>query len=353
MNVNRRGFLLGPAAAAAAVSAPRAMAAQAAAAPKAGQPPRRRGNPIAVSTYSFWRYRAGAKLKIEDCIALACDMGFDAVEILEVQMHRKDDAYLQGLKRQAFLAGLSLCGLSTHQDFVSPKADERQANVKKTIASIELAYKLGIPTIRVNTGRWGTSKNFNELMKNRGVEGALPGYTDEDGFGWVIASLKQCLPAAAKRGVVLGLENHWGLGLTPQGVMRIVDAVDSPWLRVTMDTGNFLEDPYERLAMIAAKTVFVQAKTYYGGGVWYTLELDYDRIAAILRKHRYRGYVSLEFEGREDPKTAIPKSLALLRKAFAAVQLGRADVDCGQIPCRTDWGNSVASSAAVGYGKGM
>jgi hypothetical protein len=37
----------------------------------------------------------------------------------------------------------------------------------------------------------------------------------------------------------------------------------------------------------------------------------------MLRKHGYRGYVSLEFEGNEDPKTAVPKSLALLRKAFA------------------------------------
>ena len=85
-----------------------------------------------------------------------------------------------------------------------------------------------------------------------------------------------------------------------------------------MDTGNFLEDPYQRLERIAPKTVFVQAKTYFGGGTWYTLELDYKRIAGILRKHKYRGYISLEYEGREDARTAIPKSLALLRKAFSA-----------------------------------
>ena len=62
--------------------------------------------------------------------------------------------------------------------------------------------------------------------------------------------------------------------------------------------------------------MFVQAKTYYGGGTWYTLDLDYKRIADILRRHDYRGYVSLEFEGREAAETAIPKSLALLRKSF-------------------------------------
>ena len=43
---------------------------------------------------------------------------------------------------------------------------------------------------------------------------------------------------------------------------------------------------------------------------------DYDKIAKILAKHKYNGWLSLEFEGREDPKTAVPKSLELLRKAF-------------------------------------
>jgi len=276
-----------------------------------------RGNPIAVSTYSFWHFQEKT-VKIEDCIAASAEMGFDAVEILEVQMHTKEPAYLRQLKRQCLVSGLALCGLSTHQSFVSPKPEVRKQNIDKTIASIELAYMLGIPTVRVNPGRWGTSKNFDELMKNRGIEPPLPGYQDEDGYPWVIECLEKCLPTAEKCGVVLGLENHWGLARTPEGLLRIADAIHSPWLGVTLDTGNFLEDPYEKLEKIAPRATFVQAKTYFGGGVWYTLDLDYDRIAAILRKVNYRGYISLEFEGKEDPKTGVPKSLALLRKAFAA-----------------------------------
>ena len=180
-----------------------------------------------------------------------------------------------------------------------------------------MAYQMGIPVMRVNTGRWETTRSFDELMKNRGIEPTKPGYTDEDGFGWVIDGLNQCLKTAEKCGVILALENHWGLGRTHEGVLRIVNAVNSPWLQVLMDTGNFLEDPYDRLAMMTPKTVFVQAKTYYGGGLWYSLDLDYDRIAGILRKQGYQGYISLEFEGKENPRTAVPKSLALLRKAFS------------------------------------
>jgi sugar phosphate isomerase/epimerase len=62
--------------------------------------------------------------------------------------------------------------------------------------------------------------------------------------------------------------------------------------------------------------VFVQAKTYPGGGEWYTLDMDYERIARMLAGVNYRGYVSLEMEGKETPDTAVPKSIALLRKAF-------------------------------------
>ncbi|TWT98662.1 sugar phosphate isomerase/epimerase family protein [Stieleria varia] len=275
-----------------------------------------RANPIAVSTYSYWRYRDDSKLGIEECIDLAAEAGFDAVEILHVQMQDESNGALQRIKQRAFRAGLSLCGLSTHQSFVYPDADKRQENIDHTIKCIELAYSLGIPTIRVNTGRWGTSKDFDELMANKGIEPRLEGYTDEDGFGWVIDSLEKCLPVAEKCGVVLGLENHWGLGRTAAGVLRVIRDVDSPWLKATLDTGNFLENQYEQYRELAPEAVFVQAKTYFGGGTWYTLEIDYDRVAEILKDVGYTGYVSLEFEGKEKHEKAIPQSLAMLRKAF-------------------------------------
>ena len=276
-----------------------------------------RRNRLAVSTYSFWQFKNEAYRSIETCIDLAADIGFDGVEILHRQMESEDNAYLQNLKRRALLLGLDLCGFSIHQGFLTPDTDKRQRNIEHTIHCIELAYKLGIPTVRVNTGSWQTSKDFDELMANRGIEPPLPGYEDEDGYAWVIDSLVACLPAAERCGVVLGLENHWGLGRTPEGVLRIVDAVASPWLQVTMDTGNFLEDPYERLEMLAPQTAYVQAKTYYGGGLWYALDLDYDRIAAMLRRHDYRGYISLEFEGKEEPAAGVRQSYELFRRVFA------------------------------------
>jgi L-ribulose-5-phosphate 3-epimerase len=308
----RRQFL----AAAGSVAASTALAAEA-------EPPTANGkarpNRIGISTYSYWQFQHEDYRPIEKCIDLAYEMGFDGVEILHRQMEArdKDNAYLQSLKTRAHHHGIDLMGFSTHQTFLSPDADKRQQNIDHTIHCIEVAYAMGIPTMRVQSGTWGTSKDFDDLMAHRGVEAPLPGHTDEEAFKWVQESYEKILPTAAKCGVTLGFENHWGLGRTPEGLLKMVDSLNSPWAQVTLDTGNFLEDPYDKLKQCAGKACLVQTKTYYGGGLWYTLDLDYPRIASILKGAGYTGYLSLEFEGKESPLTAVPKSLALLRQAFA------------------------------------
>ena len=282
------------------------------------QPLAGNGNPIGVSTYSYWRFNGPKEdYPIEDCIEQAAAAGFDGVEVLHIQMTSEENAYLQNIKRRAYELGLALMGFSTHQGFVDPDAGERRSEIEKTKHQVDLAAAMGIPTMRINTGRWGTSESFDELMANRGIEPPLEGYTDDEAFVWVIDAIGECTDYAAEKGVILGLENHWGLGRTPEGVLKIVEAVDSPWLQVTLDTGNFLEDPYEKLAKLAPYTVLLQAKTYYGGGTWYTLDLDYERIAQIMQDAGFEGWVSLEFEGKATAEEAVPKSLERLRTAFA------------------------------------
>jgi len=277
-----------------------------------------RRHPIGVSTYSFWQFR-GERLGIEACIDKAAAMGFDGVEVLHVQMQDESNAALQKIKRRAHSLGLALMGFSTHQGFVSPDADLRRTNVQKTLYQIDLAYRLGIPTMRINTGRWGTIKSFDDFMAKKGIEPAIEGHTEDEAFGWAIAAIEKILPRAEACGVVLGLENHWGLGRTAAGVLRIVEAIKSPWLQMTLDTGNFLEHSYEQMEQMASGAVpiaLVQAKTYFGGGRWYALDLDYARIAKILDDHRYRGWISLEFEGNDEAEVAVPRSLAMLREHF-------------------------------------
>jgi sugar phosphate isomerase/epimerase len=270
---------------------------------------------LAVSTYSYWHFRT-EKYPIEKVIEEAAALGFDGVEILHRQMASEDPAYVNGLKKAAFRHGLALPMLSIHQDFVTPDPGERQKDIEHTRRCIDLAAQLGAGAIRLNSGRWNTIKSFDDLMKVKGEEPPIEGHTEEEAFKWVIDSIHACLPAAEKAGVLLALENHWGLTTKPENLLRIYRAVNSPWLVINMDTGNFATDPYAGIEMLAPHASIVQAKTYYGGGEWYTLDLDYPRIAAILRRANFQGWVSLEMEGKEAPQTAVAKSLEVLRGAF-------------------------------------
>jgi L-ribulose-5-phosphate 3-epimerase len=313
--MNRRAFL---AAAGAAALASSSIAQQA-----APPPPFKKRIKLGVSTYSYWHFEE-KKYPIENVIDRAAELGIEGVDVLHRQMEIEEKgpfdaagrAYCRKLKRHAFRNGIDLICLSTHQNFVSPDAKRRQAAVDHTLKTLEIADALGAASIRVNAGRWNTIENFDEFMKKRGLEPPIAGHTEDEAFDWSIDGLGKCLKRAEELGIILALENHWGLSRSPEGVQRILSGFDSPFIGALMDTGNFLEDPYDKLKAMAPKTVFVQAKTYHGGGLWYTLELDYSRIAKILSEANYSGYVSLEMEGKEPADTAVPKSIEMLRKAF-------------------------------------
>lgn len=320
--MNRRSFFARTAAAGATLGVGLPVASCAAPAPGGGAGASAKTR-FSIATYSYWHFRT-ERVPIESVIDKAAVLGAEGVDVLHRQMdigekepltaeHR---SYLRKLKRHAFRNGTTLTCLSIHQDFVDPDPEVRLRNIEHTRKCVEIAYELGAPCIRLNSGRWNTIPDFDELMKARGIEPVLPGHKEDDGFKWCVDSIEQCLPQAEKCGVVLALENHWGLTRTPEGLLRVLDSIKSPWLGGLMDTGNFLEDPYDKLEAIAPRTVYVQAKTYFGGGEWYTLDLDYARIAKILSNAGYTGYIGLEFEGKEDPDTGVPRSLEMLRKAF-------------------------------------
>lgn len=271
---------------------------------------------FAVSTYSFWHFQR-QKYPVDRVLDDAARFGFDGVELLHRQMTDESPAYLNELKRRAFRNGTALVQFSIHQDFVSPNFDERQAAIRHTQYGIGMAERLGCPSVRINSGRWRTVANFRDLMAAKGIEPPLPGYTADDGLQWCIDGIKACIPAAEKAGVMLNLENHWGITTSIDNLLKIYQAVNSPWLGVNLDNGNFPDDPYPGIERLAPVASIVHAKTYLGGGEYYTLDLDYHRIARTLRNAKFNGWVSLEMEGKEPAETAVPKSLAILQAAFA------------------------------------
>ncbi len=273
---------------------------------------------FAVSTYSYWHFEP-TKYPIEKVIQHASDLGFDGVEILHRQMENETVPYMNMLKRMAFDRGLALPLLSIHQNFLQPDPEKRKDDIQHTFKCIDMAVQMGIPCLRMNTGSWGTVKNKRQTdYYQTGIEPPIEGFTDEDGIRWTIEGMRECLAYAEKSGVVLALENHWGLSSNIDYLLRIYTALkDSPFMGLNVDTGNFVGEPYSPLQRLAPHAAIVQAKTYYGGGTFYDKNMDYARIGKIFKEAGYKGYVSLEFEGKEDPHKAVPKSLELLRKSFS------------------------------------
>lgn len=210
-----------------------------------------------------------------------------------------NDAYLIELHRHAFLRGVAISGTAVGNDFTMPEGPERAREIALVKTWVDRAAILGAPHIRVFAGA-GKSVSAGEARRR------------------CIGALEECGDYAGKKGVFLGLENHGGIVAEPQGMLEIVRAVKSKWVGVNLDTGNFHSSPYEDLAACAPYAVNVQYKT--------DLKFKEDkraqpanpsRIIRILRDANYQGYVALEYEGSEDPWTAVPRHLKELQAAFA------------------------------------
>src|SRR5215471_18915629 len=128
-----------------------------------GQPGGRKRIKLGVCTYSYWHFR-DPKVPIETVIDKAAEFGVEGVDVLHRQMdiperepltaeHR---SYLRKLKRHAFRNGVELVCLSIHQNFVQQDPAERRKHVEHTHKCLEISSEMGIPCIRLNSGRWNT-----------------------------------------------------------------------------------------------------------------------------------------------------------------------------------------------------
>lgn len=281
---------------------------------------------LAVSSYSFSRFGAGPepneKPDFHQLVDTCATLGLSGLELLGVHFTHEDPAYLADLRRHAFRRGIAIVSVSAHHNFVQPDPTRRQEEIQKLLHWIEVAAALGAGAVRAFGGRWATRPRFAEFMAAGGVEPPIEGYTVDDGYAWSAEAFAICARRAEELGVTIALENHWGFTGTADGVLRILADTPSPALRVVLDTGNFnfSDDPYGEMAKLIPYTAMVHAKTYIGGGIYYTAELDYPRIFSMLRDADFTGYVSIEFEGRAHPSSGVPQSCTELLTAF---NLGR------------------------------
>ncbi len=231
-------------------------------------------------------------------IDVAADYGCDAAELTSYFFQpTADDAAFRAVRRHAFLRGIAISGSAVGNSFTAPLGPALDAQIASVKAWIDKTAALAAPHLRVFAGA------------------VPPGGTLEEARRSCTAALEACAEHAGRMGVMLGLENHGGIVENADGLLAIVQAVKSPWLGVNLDTGNFhVADPYAELARCVPYAVNVQYKveisrTPGGPGE----PADAARVVNMLRDAGYQGYMTLEYEGQEDPFVAVPRHLRELR----------------------------------------
>ncbi|MFQ5809800.1 MAG: sugar phosphate isomerase/epimerase family protein, partial [Armatimonadota bacterium] len=272
----------------------------------AREPIARAGEPrikLACCAYTYRKYLSGkdATMTLDDFIEKCAELGLDGVELTSYYFPKPvTPEYLSHLKRKAFLLGMDISGTALGNNYCKPPGPERDGQIASTKQWLTYAGAMGAPCMRVFAGK------------------APDGVSDQEARKWVVECLEECSATAAEHGVILALENHGGVTATADGVLEMITAVDSEWCGLNLDTGNFrTEDPYADIAKVAPYAVTTHVKTDVrprGGGAG---PADFKRIVEILRGVGYRGYLSLEYEAREDPTTGVPKAVERMREAVS------------------------------------
>jgi sugar phosphate isomerase/epimerase len=203
------------------------------------------------------------------------------------------DEYINSVKRRAFQLGLDISGTGVKNDFATPDAAKRAADVKLVKAWIDVAAKLGAPVIRVFAGEIPAG------YENRRAEIAQ----------YMAASLRECAVYGKEKGVLVGVQNHGDFLQTAEQCIEIVKLVNSDWFGLIVDTGKFLTaDPYVDIEKVMPYAVNFQIKESPFGPRG-TVKTDLKRLMKIVHNSGFRGYLpieTLEIKGEPRPVPDIP-----------------------------------------------
>jgi len=241
--------------------------------------------------YSYDTYLQAGKMTMEEFIVKAVDFGLLGVDMTVYYLKSTDPAYLVGLRHLAFKNGVAFSGVGAGTDMCladRAKRGEAIADIKKWADATEW---LGASHLRVFGG---------ELP---------PGATTEQGVQWVVEVMKPACDYCARKGITLGIESHAGITSRAEDILEILRRVDSPYAGCNLDITHFPERYYENIEMCVPYATHTHIRDHFDNGE----PIDLDRIWQIFVKGEYKGYMSAEYEGKEDCLTGTPKLIEKIK----------------------------------------
>jgi sugar phosphate isomerase/epimerase len=256
---------------------------------------------ISLAAYSVRKALTSGQMDLFQFIDWCAKLDLAGTELTSYYFPEKfDGAYLRRLRNRAFRSGVTISGTAIRNNFCLPPGPEKDKEIAHVKQWIDYASELWAPHIRIFAGE------------------VPDGSSKQEGIRWVADGVKAVLDHASERGVMIGLENHGGVtGLATDLLAICREVGEHPWFGVNLDTGNYEEDPYREVEMTVPLAVNVQIKVEMADGKK-MVPADLERVAQILIKGGYRGWVALEYEADPDPMTEVPKYIRRLKELLGA-----------------------------------
>jgi sugar phosphate isomerase/epimerase len=271
---------------------------------------------IGVSMYSYVQSVKKSGMDIPAFIYEAKRAGAEGVELLEY-FYKDVDADRMAAMKALKETGLPCPIFSVGQNFAKTDPAERRQQLQKIIFGVDEALRYNAKVVRVFAGD------------------VAEGITFDQARSWIIEGLSEASQYAATHGIKLALENHGTLAGRGDQVRGIIDDVramsGTDVLGANPDTGNFLlvnQPIHEAIKQVASLANMVHFKDFKAAPAdlegWAYTALDGKRFVGTaigegevnlgqciqeLKDVGYQGWLSVEYEGAEDPLTAIPRSI--------------------------------------------
>lgn len=282
---------------------------------------------LSVSSYSFNQLLSAGKMTYFDCISKAKEMGFDAIEFLnmhgETLDEQKEEA--RALRAKAAEVGITINAYTIGANLYNESREKTDAEVERLKGQVEVAAELGVKVMRHDVC-WELTKSGN----GRSFDLMLP---------FIAENARRVTEYAATLGIKTCSENHGIIAQDSDRVERLFNTVNHDNYGLLVDMGNFLcvdENPATAVSRVAPYAVHVHAKdmavrtkplpghTLVTRGCNYLKpcalgegDVPIEKCVRILLKAGYKGYLSLEYEGAEDCLVGIEKGIKFLKNLMA------------------------------------
>ena len=226
--------------------------------------------------------------KIDDMglINLYAKEGLGGIEFIMEHLKSHDEKHLLKLKKYAADKNINFSAISPGNNFGNVNDKDNKSNLAYVQKSIDTAYILGAPNVRVFAG-WPPA-GMREKM-----------------WGTAVRYMKLAAKYAEKKGITLAVEPHNNGGFLPdsKSTVRFIKDVNSPFVKMNVDTGNYLghdKDIYKAIAASMKYTVNCHLKVHaISKDGKKTSDFNLDKVFKVLSGAQYTGWIAIEYEGQE------------------------------------------------------